>query len=1223
MDIKPVFRDKSELGIWKKLETGSWRNNEQFIDWLDVILRHDGAMDSNILVKAIETVNNRKCLNSAGLIKELVSKRRSIDSMPLLAAAKIFLEAGDINSAKEMESKVKTGNIPSISCVRARIAMAEGDNQRAKKELMRARCSDSTYSQFYDLIEKVDPTGGWMFRRNIELLASGKETVTCGSRSDSKDVAERLYDIYNEWYSERRDDATRELISSEEYRNKNPEFLLASARMSMDENDWHSAQMVYEMILATKPNCMYILCEAAESYFREENYERALSLYRDAEALDPCSERVINGLIETYYACGMLDEAIQCISGYLDMEGVNIDIYARCANFLYGWGRYNESSNVISRVLAIYPEDTGSLILSSKIQVGKGNYSIALDISSDTLHRNPGNKACRLQYASVLLSLGKIERAQKEIEKVLKSEPKNIEALLLMVNVFNIRKDNENAILTCKKILEIDTTNSEALGILAKNVILTGKGQIDTVDSSEIKKDFNPKNMIELAGSLIVQSRFKEAIDLCNEYEKRFGSNLKIKRIRGNAEYALGEYLKASASYASAAAMDPTDPIIWHSKGMADEKSGDLDSAEEAFNKAVLLDLNEPEFWISCSCVQQKKGNMVSAVESLNRAIELSPNSSYALVKKGMIFATMKRYEEALYFLKLADMTDENEKEILKVERDIYLAASMHDKMINISERIIRLDPKDQRTVEILAKEYLSKGEKDLALSTINNALIRNQDSISLLLEKKELLTQTGDFLGIIKVCEKILEIQPDNRMVRTDLADLYLRVGDSRSSTILQDLDQKKVIEKEIVKETPKKPIDIKESTNDIDPESSYQIACSLLKTGDIQGSIRMIERALSSDQSNSKYILFRAQIYEASGDQKGADAFLSGIIDKGGKVSDICEADGDIKYRMGDLKGASSRYSASISNGKSTSGIYMKLGFMQEKSGDYVSAIDNFKSSVMKDPKNCDAYRHLAACYMLVNKVDDAESTIESLYAFDRSAMTIALRAKVFSEKKDVKEVQSMYEQYLRCTDKVTQSQEIMVKAMESVGLKQDANNVSQAVKNKESSSRPNASKNVPDKVKRNSERVLRRAYTSGSSLRDQDLLESLDIDKDMADAIFRYLSDMSEYGDIVPGTPEFDRMEQLSMNAIIKGDCTGIEEDPIISIPCAFVAGGSKDSDEAKLLVAYIYKVMKIKTDKRVLEDVKASTAIVSKSMPVEEIVKSMHVGIYHAKTVKEYC
>ncbi|MDR1690301.1 MAG: tetratricopeptide repeat protein, partial [Candidatus Methanoplasma sp.] len=160
------------------------------------------------------------------------------------------------------------------------------------------------------------------------------------------------------------------------------------------------------------------------------------------------------------------------------------------------------------------------------------------------------------------------------------------------------------------------------------------------------------------------------------------------------------------------------------------------------------------------------------------------------------------------------------------------------------------------------------------------------------------------------------------------------------------------------------------------------------------------------------------------------------------------------------------------------------------------------------------------------------------------------------------------------------------------------------------------------VPDAVKRHAERVLRRAYISKSALTDPDLASSLDIDEATAKSIMAYLSDISEYGDITPGTLEFERMEKLSLNAVTRGNCVGLEKDPLISIPCAYVAGGTKDADEAKLLVAYIYKVMTSKNSSKMLTpDLRKISESTPKGTVVEDIMKNSKIGVYQAKIIRD--
>ena len=160
------------------------------------------------------------------------------------------------------------------------------------------------------------------------------------------------------------------------------------------------------------------------------------------------------------------------------------------------------------------------------------------------------------------------------------------------------------------------------------------------------------------------------------------------------------------------------------------------------------------------------------------------------------------------------------------------------------------------------------------------------------------------------------------------------------------------------------------------------------------------------------------------------------------------------------------------------------------------------------------------------------------------------------------------------------------------------------------------------VPDAVKRYAERVLRRAYVSKLAPGDPDIITALDLDESTTKAVMNYLSDISEYGDISPGTLEFERMEKLSLSAVVKGNCTGLEKDRMISIPCAYVAGGAKDADEAKLLVAYFYKALNLKRSMKALSpELRKIADETPKGTSIEDIMKGSKVGVYQAKMVKD--
>lgn len=973
MVIRPVFRSRFEVNIWKKLDSDFSilaKKPNYYQEIADSVIKNGEPVDSAILVKLMEILRKTQSGDLQLYLEQLAEKHRPDDCNPLLTAASIYLESGNLEKAKEMMSRLRQRrSIPFTCCVKAKIAMREGNLDIARKELMRARCSDPSYALFYDLIQQMEPTGGWMYRRNIELIVNGEDPIPCGS-TGPETPAEVLYKIYFNWYRGRRNEATESMISSEEYANKDPEYVLASARMSMDERDWHSAQMMYDILLTKSYNCVYVICEAANANYSGNNYERALALYREAEALDPGSPMVMKGLVHAYASLGMKGEAYQCLQEFLDTENAHLTSYLKGARLLTEMTMYSEAAQIIGRAQMSYPDDPEVNILCSDIELLRGNVNAALDVASMAAKSNPKDLGCKLQRAKVLFRGGRSDKAIKELEKIIKSDPESTEAYLLMKDIYLAQGDVKEAETICRKILEIDIGNVEALDVL--NSVRSPEKSGDMTDTGyrdRLLDDRRPENFISILSDLIKGGRYREAADLCYEQERTFGGIAMVRRLRGNAEFALEEYDKAIDSYSSALELEPNDPVLWHSRGMAEEEYGRPDAAEADYDRAILLDPTESEFWVSKASIREKKNDLKSAVDSLNKAIELRPDSSYALVRKALIFSKMDKFDEALFFMDLAMVADPGKYSVLRVEKNICIEAGRDEQAMAACVKMTEINPKDPDPVKDLVRLYLGAGRKEDAVYVSEKAIAENPESVQMLAIRKDLYCYVGDSLEVIGTCRRILDLDPDNKQAKTDLAEAL-----------------------------------------------------------------------------------------EASGDVISANR------------------------------------------------IYSELQYDDGGSGDF-KGMQNMKGS--KPP--------------------------------------------------------------------------------------------------------------IPDRVKRLSERMLRRAYTKKCPLNDPDLITSLDIDETTVSAILAYLSDISLYGDIVQDTEDFERMEVLSMNAVIKGNCNDLDNDPLISIPCAYVAGGTRDADEAKQLVAYVYKVMTMKVDDCPGELVKASKGL-PENASTPEIVKELHVGLYRARQIR---
>ncbi len=1231
MGSGPVFQSSFDLAIWKKLSRsgtskfsiGRMKNTTEVI--ADEVIASKVSVNSAVLVRLMDALYDSGSQRLRAIIPDIVAKRRSSDSAPALEAALLLQKMGNLEDAEAMFKSVRDGqDISLMSIVNARLLLEREDKPAAKKVLLHGRCSDPLDQRIYKLLEEADPAGGWMYYRNIELLYAERNTVACGT-DEEETPQQKLYKIYCIWYSGDHNAATEALINSPEYIDKSREYMLAAARMSADESDWYSAETLYDDLVRT--GCTYITCEAARVCLNEGKVDKALTLYRDAEATDTQSPVVMEGLIDVYTKMGRKEDAANYVLFYLDTERADLDAYLRYADYLVSESMNAHAEPVLRKILLNYPENVEANILLSKNDIAMGNLPAALEAASAAVKYGSKDLEANLQRAKVLFAMGKIDKSMKESYSALKMDPTNTEIMILIKDIYSIQGKKQKAMAMCDKILEVDPDNAKI--ILESSQAKLAKGDTEGSLSSyrrAILADPRPENFITVIKSLMGDEMYKEVVDLSEETESEYGSIATVRRLRGNAEFALGEFLKASASFAAAAVLDPLSPIIWHSKGMADEAADDLDSAEDAYNRAVLMDLDKPEYWISKASVQERKGDLHGAVESLNRVIELKPESVYALVKKGMIFARSGKYKEAIYFIDMAIMVNVWDKSVYNIKKEICIHSGMYKEAISVCSDIWTIDPKDVYAVVDAADCMMKLGDRSAALSLVNSKLTKDPSSLQLLFSKKIILTSMGNHPELISICYRILEKDPDNRSVKMDLVQALTDNGDMVSADRIRTELYNEDVALETAENSVKTIEDITEygseeekRSEEEDAEALFDIARSLYSLGDLIGAARMADRALELKPEVPEYILFRVKIHTDNGDERGAATIIEEGLSHSKQDPELWEKYGDLKTIMGDPTKAVEAYQNAILYGEEDPKLYVKLGDIHMAEGDIDEAISDYTMAVSKSGLDNTARIRLASAYCEDDDSDNADKIIDIVRSDEpENAEALVIKAKIYSKRGEQEGVMEMYKLLLMMKDPEQSSLEQMSEILAGLDRPKEATVlIHRAVK---------ASEDPEDKTSeitmRHAERLLRRAYVSKRSLDDPGIENMLETDQETANKVMIYLSNIEEYGPIIPGTPEFVRMEALSYDAVTRANLVDIDMEPIITIPCAFVAGGAKDADEAKALVSYIFEALKgtMRID-LLSEEVAELSSEVELGMSIYDIMKKFKIGVYSARAVKD--
>ncbi|MBE6524783.1 MAG: tetratricopeptide repeat protein [Thermoplasmata archaeon] len=971
MDSQPVFGSSEEYHTWKVLQG---KVSGKLLSSIVERIMAGGHVHPAILISLIDALAARPEGIQTSMLISLAEKARPQDISPIVKISEMLIEKNEMSAAANILSNCESKDVFHRSLAEAELYQSMGDREMAVRSARKAYENDPSCAKAYEILDRDDPDGGWKDRSLVQAAYEKRE-----AEPPSSPRFRQLYEIYRDWFSGNKDSATDKLISSEYYSKGDPDFLLASARMSADEKDWRSAKMMYDRIIDVSPP--FVTYEAAEAYTMGHDPVYALELY---DRLDQTSLRCLKGREAAYKMMGSDKDVRNAIYDYLDNEYVGTKEYSECIDTLLDSDKLDNAKRLLDFMARSNSKDPSYLICYTKYLIKTGNIRGARITAMRAVKQSKGDISALIILARVKLVSGNLKDAEKECKKALSIEPDNVEALILKKDILIQKHQTDEALEICRKILASRPYDIPTLITMSDAQKAAGDLNGCGMTLRRII-DLDPcrENVLEVASFMIGAGMYREAMYLCYDMEKIIPADPMLRRLRGNAEYNLGEYVKASVSFASAAEIDPNDPVLWHSKGMADEARGDLESAEVAYNRAVLLDLSESEYWMSKASIQEKFGDKHGAIESLNRAIELEPGSVYPMVRKAIILENDGKYREALYFSEMCLTT-----------------APSDTKVMILDARILREVGKTEDAIAMARQAHNLEGSEDSAIELAN------------------CLTASGRRTEAIKIIEA--------QMVKEDT---------QRLSDALESIEQGR---DEVVLQIPVE----KESIIDMEPEEAANLAQSMAAVGDYKGAVRTIDVALAGSGDELKYLVMKIDYLLKMGEIKAANDIVTEALKNNPKTAVLHESMGDVKMYKSEYRGALQEYEKALALGLNIPELLVKKGDAQQKLGFSDRSIDTYTMAVNRDPENRDLRYSLVEKLYEKGYLSRAETQLDAILEKDpHDTQAIVMLARVRKDLRKDAGVTETFNMFRSCHDPGDQAVEKMIAVLESAGHDDEA--------------------------------------------------------------------------------------------------------------------------------------------------------------------------------------
>jgi tetratricopeptide (TPR) repeat protein len=257
----------------------------------------------------------------------------------------------------------------------------------------------------------------------------------------------------------------------------------------------------------------------------------------------------------------------------------------------------------------------------------------------------------------------------------------------------------------------------------------------------------------------------------------------RARHLQAEAELLMGNHQGALAI----AAETDGDPLFAANalrvRGRALVELGDTSAAAAAFNAAINTGADDAGLWTDIAHFRLRTGEQAGAIEAVNRAIERAPGSVNALILKGKLVRDQYGLVASLaWFDRALEIDDRNIDALLERAATLGDVGRMQD-MLAATRDILALEPGNPNALYLQA--VLAARARDFALARRVVSLIDGRlDGVpSMILLEAAIDYQEANYEAAIRHLERLLEIQPVNRVALRLLGAAQLQGGDPRAA--------------------------------------------------------------------------------------------------------------------------------------------------------------------------------------------------------------------------------------------------------------------------------------------------------------------------------------------------------------------------------------------------------------------------------------------------------
>ena len=479
------------------------------------------------------------------------------------------------------------------------------------------------------------------------------------------------------------------------------------------QDQYEKALIEYYQALLYDSTSAQIYKAIGRDLIRLQQYESAAKYLEKAIHLDPHNREILHYLGEAYFNLKNYSKSVAYFERLFKLDPYNASVQNNLT-FLYTHLKMNE------RLVAFYRK---------------------------MMDYYPGDMDRALQYAIACIKTKKLAEAEKVLNEVVAKDSSQLDAYLLMGNLYEQKKDTANAIRIYRKLLERDSRNQEILTRIYR--MFRSRQDWPAVEKSFLpvlrEDSSNVQVRLILAESYFHQKRYQDARKMLKPVLDVEDYRPAALELLGRTAFEVEDFNEAEKYFTLLTKENPQNRFGWIFLTILYNRENKYENSLTVLQQALTFHKDDPDLLGLYGNTLSQLGRDREAIKPLEKALEANPDDVNAITALAAIYDKLKLWQksDSLYEAALVKYPDN--------------PLLLNNYSYSLSERGIRLNR---------------------ALEMINKALEKEPENGAYLDTKGWIYYQMGKYQEALEYVQKALDVRENSAEVIEHMGDIYYRLG-------------------------------------------------------------------------------------------------------------------------------------------------------------------------------------------------------------------------------------------------------------------------------------------------------------------------------------------------------------------------------------------------------------------------------------------------------------